>query len=280
MQCHGACSEGPGPGPVQAPSAPYPGVCRVFPDDPRGKGSNTFTSGFEGPWTTQPTQWTNQYFTNLLAFDWRLEKSPAGNLQFHPYQIGTGKPGPPIMMLVADVAFISDPEYKKLVEEYAADASALERDFAAAWYRLTTQDMGPASRCTGPAVPPAQPFQDPLPAGDGGTGADAAGVAHRLRRVLLSEENVGLAAGLAYGCASTFRATNYAGGCNGARIRFPPQVWPLNVPSDASVRPSSWTYISTARCLWFILASTCFMLAPLPSALLDSARIRDLVFVD
>lgn len=48
----------------------------------RGTGLNTFTSGFEGPWTETPTDWDNEYFTNLLAFDWKLEKGPSGAEQY------------------------------------------------------------------------------------------------------------------------------------------------------------------------------------------------------
>ena len=36
----------------------------------QGKGNNTYTAGFEGPWTETPTIWTNDYFHNLVSFDW------------------------------------------------------------------------------------------------------------------------------------------------------------------------------------------------------------------
>jgi hypothetical protein len=51
----GACAMGAGPNPKQDPDNPWPGTCGSGPL--QGKGPNTFTSGFEGSWTTTPTQW-------------------------------------------------------------------------------------------------------------------------------------------------------------------------------------------------------------------------------
>ena len=41
----------------------------------QGKGKNAFTSGFEGAWTDTPTEWSSDYFHNLLDFNWTKEVS-------------------------------------------------------------------------------------------------------------------------------------------------------------------------------------------------------------
>ena len=43
-----------------------------------------------------------------------------------------------------------------LVQRFAADLEDFDNQFAHAWYKLTTRDMGPRSRCVNDDAPPAQ----------------------------------------------------------------------------------------------------------------------------
>ena len=43
---------------------------------------DVITSGIEGAWTPNPTQWDADYFDVLLNYDWELTKSPAGAHQW------------------------------------------------------------------------------------------------------------------------------------------------------------------------------------------------------
>ena len=44
-------------------------------DHGSGVGRDTITSGIEGAWTPNPTQWDNGYFDMLLGYEWKLVKS-------------------------------------------------------------------------------------------------------------------------------------------------------------------------------------------------------------
>ncbi|CAJ1960027.1 unnamed protein product [Cylindrotheca closterium] len=191
-----------------------------------GIGINAFTSGFDGKWTVRPTEWTNDYFVNLFdeGLNWTLKEGPSGKLQFFPEN------GPDIMMLVTDMA-LAEGDYRAISELYRDDIAALEHDFKHAWYHLTSADMGPASRCYGSEVPPAQDFQYPLPDVPVGYGSiDFIPVRASIQDVIDADAvNIGHLANLAYRSANTFRATDYRGGANGARIRFSPEMdWEVN----------------------------------------------------
>ncbi|KAG1653874.1 hypothetical protein FOA52_003824 [Chlamydomonas sp. UWO 241] len=151
-------------------------------------------------------------------------------------------------MLTTDVANLHDASYRNFTKLYAANITELNTAFAHAWYKLTTQDMGPAERCLGNMVPAPQPFQHPLPR-PGKAVAKLenvrAAIVKALRNASLSDilEPDTLPDGspwygalfvnLAYQCALTFRATDYRGGCSGARIRLLPQrEWPNNAGMD------------------------------------------------
>lgn len=96
-------------------------------------------------------RWDNEYFQNLLNYDWVKVTSPGGNPQWEPrHKPGSprsGDPLPNIMMFTTDVALLHDPEYLKWVKVYAEDMGALDKAFAngeeaaVGWWRLTMFDQ-------------------------------------------------------------------------------------------------------------------------------------------
>lgn len=123
----------------------------------------------------------------------------------------------------ADRSLVQDPEYLALVELFASDLSYLDDAFAAAWYKLTSRDMGQFQRCVGTDVAPPQEFQLPLPEAPTDL-PDTDGAKSAIMSIQSSDPSYpALFVTLAWQCASTYRSTDFLGGCNGARIRFPPE---------------------------------------------------------
>ena len=203
----------------------------------RGVGRDTVTSGIEGAWTTNPTQWDNGYFHLLLNYDWELKKSPAGASQWEPINIKEeDKPvdveDPSIrnnpIMTDADMAMKMDPEYRKISERFYKDPAYFSDVFARAWFKLTHRDMGPKARYVGPDVPAEDLiWQDPVPAGR--SDYDVAAVAAKIAASGLS---ISERTSTAWDSARTFRHSDKRGGANGARIRLAPQKdWDGNEPA-------------------------------------------------
>jgi catalase-peroxidase len=202
----------------------------------RGIGRDTVTSGIEGAWTTNPTEWDNGYFRLLLNYDWQLTKSPAGAHQYEPINIKEeDKPvdveDPSIrrmpMMTDADMALKMDPEYRKISEKFAKDQAYFSETFAKAWFKLTHRDMGPKARYFGPDVPKEELiWQDPVPAGSKSYDLEALKT-----KIISSGLSISEMVTTAWDSARTFRGSDKRGGANGARIRLAPQKnWVGNEP--------------------------------------------------
>lgn len=202
----------------------------------RGIGRDTVSSGIEGAWTTNPTQWDNGYFHLLLNYDWELKKSPAGAWQWEPVDIKeedkpvdvedmTTRYNP--IMTDADMAMKMDPEYRKISERFYNDPEYFSEVFARAWFKLTHRDMGPKARYIGPDVPQEDLiWQDPVPAGN--TDYDVQAVKDK---IAASGLGISEMVSTAWDSARTFRGSDKRGGANGARIRLAPQKdWEGNEP--------------------------------------------------
>ena len=203
-----------------------------------GHGVDATTSGIEGPWTANPTVWDNGYFDLLFKYEWQLTKSPAGANIWHPVDLdeadmapevdGSGKKVSP-MMTTADMAMITDPDYRKISKRFHENPSEFSDAFARAWFKLLHRDMGPKSRYLGPEIPDEELiWQDPIP--EGNANFDIKALKAEIAKSSLSVTEM---IETAWASASTFRGSDLRGGANGARIRLAPQKdWEANKPKQ------------------------------------------------
>jgi len=210
----------------------------------KGNAEDTMTSGLEGAWTQSPTTWSILYFDNLMRFEWKQTKSPAGASQWIPTDESAsklvpdahveGKTSAPIMF-TTDIALKKDPSFRKISKRFLNNPQEFDKAFARAWFKLTHRDLGPRARYVGTEVPgEVFVWQDPIP---------------EVNHKLISKSDANklkskiLASGLtnselvkaAWASASSFRGTDMRGGANGARIQLAPQKdWQVNNPDELS----------------------------------------------
>lgn len=206
-----------------------------------GKGTEAITSGLEVTWTPEPTKYLAQgFFKMLFENEWELTKSPAGAWQYVakdpeiliPDAFDKNKKHKPTM-LTTDLSLREDPIYAEISKRFYNNPNEFTKAFSKAWFKLTHRDMGPKSLYLGPEVPKEDfLWQDPLPKADYAT-IDANDIASLKKTILASGLSTAELISTAWASASTFRATDYKGGANGARIRLEPQKnWEANNPQQ------------------------------------------------
>ncbi|MCG2783933.1 MAG: catalase/peroxidase HPI [Anaerolineae bacterium] len=207
-----------------------------------GVGLHTTSSGIEGAWKPNPTQWDMGYFEMLFGYEWELVKSPAGAQQWSAKNVRPEHMIPDAhdpskkyapMMTTADLSLRFDPIYEPIARRFHKDPEAFADAFARAWFKLTHRDMGPKVRYLGAEVPAEDLiWQDPLPASNYPP-VDAADIAGLKAKILTSSLSTSELISTAWASASTFRGSDKRGGANGARIRLAPQKdWAVNQPAQ------------------------------------------------
>ncbi len=207
-----------------------------------GKGDDTITGGPEVIWSTTPTKWSNNFFSNLFGYEWELTKSPAGAHQWKPKH-GAGAGTVPDAhdpskrhapsMLTTDLALRFDAIYEKISRRFHENPDQFADAFARAWFKLTHRDMGPVMRYLGPLVPK-EPllWQDPVPAVDHNLIGEQ-DIAALKGKILASGLSISQLVTTAWASAASFRGSDKRGGANGARIRLAPQRdWEVNQPAE------------------------------------------------
>jgi len=207
-----------------------------------GKGADTTTSGFEGAWKPNPTQWDMGYFKVLFKYEWEQMTTAAGAIQWRAKDVvpedmvvdahDPSKKHPP-HMTTADLSLRFDPAYEKISRHFYANPDEFADAYARAWFKLTHRDMGPKCLYLGPEVPNEDLiWQDPVPAVTH-TLIDHRDATELKAKILASGLTVSELIAAAWASASTFRNSDKRGGANGARIRLAPQKsWEVNQPEQ------------------------------------------------
>ncbi len=207
-----------------------------------GVGIDAITSGIEGPWTTNPTQWDMGYLELLFKYEWELKKSPAGAWQWHPIDCAEEDMVPQVdgsdvkvlpMMTTADMAMKVDPIYNKICQHFIANPEEFGEAFAKAWFKLLHRDMGPKTNyIAGDHKDVSYIWQDPSPVGKTLNVSEEQIIRDAIVNSGLSVQEM---VNTAWASASTFRSSDNRGGANGSRIRLQPQKdWEVNKPEELS----------------------------------------------
>jgi catalase-peroxidase len=221
-----------------------------------GVGNDTITSGIEGAWTPNPTQWDNDYFNVLLGYDWELTTSPAGAKQWTPTAASNARMAPTagdptqsqrLMMTTADMAMKLDPIYSEISKRFHENPAEFEDAFARAWFKLTHRDMGPIELYLGPEVPQEELiWQDPISTVTYKVIEDA-DITILKEKIAASGLSISELVTTAWASASTYRNSDKRGGANGARINLAPQkYWEVNNPTQLTKVINTLESIQTA----------------------------------
>jgi catalase-peroxidase len=217
-----------------------------------GKGVDTITSGIEGPWTTNPTQWDMGYLTLLYKYEWELNKSPAGAHIWNPVNCAEEDMVPEVdgsdkkvlpMMTTADMSLRTDPVYDEICQRFLRNPEEFGEAFARAWFKLLHRDMGPKTNyVAGDYNDATYAWQDPVEPGRTLSDNEVAAIKASIAASGLSTVDM---VETAWASASTYRDSDKRGGANGARIALAPQrTWAVNKPSKLETVLDVYTSIA------------------------------------
>lgn len=221
----------------------------------KGHSEDTISSGLEVTWSTNPTQWDNNYLELMYKYEWTQVESPAGAIQWAPIDCEEQDmaphahlPGVKVIpnMLTTDLALrFGDEKYNQICKDFLEDFDYFSDTFARAWFKLTHRDMGPRERYQGAEVPSEiLIWQDPVQENNN---APLSGFDLEELDGLFEESSMSTRGLLntAWSSASSFRNTDKRGGATGARIFLEPQrSWPVNNPITIAERQAALQVIS------------------------------------